>query len=697
MRTVFTRIPPAYVALGFLFSSSFVACGANTPASAPVTAPRAPVASTPPKLPGFDRLARADFNRRAVELDLPVFWRSDDDADKTLDPDELVVLFGRKPAKREEFVAQNGEFTPGFHESYERMLRPDPTGAWTAQEQARRAAVLLELSQGRPTLIENDFSRTSAAERALVSHVIEIARNIERLYAKQRGVAGLEAQIPADDPASTALFFRNQGPFCMAPKTEEDPACHALPVRVGRAVGLYPAAIQSDKKFCELLERQPNAKALLDHFSVVVPGKRPDTFAAEKYSRAFPEETRAIAESLERAAAGLGSDEAALVKYLKAAAGSFRNDDWEPANEAWVAMSPENSKFYLRVAPDEVYYEPCAWKAGFALTFARINRASVDWQARLEPSKQELENEVAALAGKPYRARTVKFKLPDFIDIVLNAGDSRAPLGGTIGQSLPNWGGVAKRGGRTVTMTNIGIDSDSQRQSSELMSSMFCAATMQKASTDPKVSLLSVILHEAAHNLGPSHDYAVNGKVSEVAFGGGMAAMLEELKAQTAALYFPARLVERKLITAADAERAYVQDVAWAFGHTAQGMYDAAGQPRHYSQLASIQLGALTQAGALRWKAEEAAANGSDRGCFDLDFTQFQPGVRALMQQVLEIKSQGDRARAEKLKATWVDADGDWKKVRALISERWLRAPKGSYVYAIHGLDEADQPKLAAP
>lgn len=694
---MFTRIPLASVAVGILFTGSFIACSASQPAPMPLEAPPAPVASTPRKVPGFDRLARADFNRRAVELDLPLFWRSDDDADGTLDPDELVVLFGRKTAARTDLVNASGAFTPSFHESYERMLRPDLTDASSAAEKARRAAVRLELSQGRPTLIESDFSRASATERALVTHVIDIARHIERLYAKQRGVAGLEAQIPPDDPASAALFFRNQSPFCVAPKTEEDPACHALPVRTGRAVGLYPAAIQSDKKFCDLLERQPNAKELLDHFSVVVPGKRPDTFAAEKYSRAYPEETRAIADSLERAAAILGNDEAALAKYLRAAAGSFRNDDWEPANEAWVAMSPDNSKFYLRVAPDEVYYEPCAWKAGFALTFARINRESVDWQARLEPIKQELENEVAALAGKPYRARTVKFKLPDFIDIVLNAGDSRSPLGGTIGQSLPNWGGVAKRGGRTVTMTNIGIDRDSQRQSRELMSSMFCPATIEKASTDPKVSLLSVVLHEAAHNLGPSHDYAVNGKVSEVAFGGGLAAMLEELKAQTAALYFPARLVERKLISAAEAERAYVQDVAWAFGHTAQGMYDAAGQPRHYSQLASIQLGVLTQAGALRWKPEEAAANGRDRGCFDLDFTQFQPGVRALMQQVLEIKASGDRARAEKLKATWVDAHDDWKKVRALITERWLRAPKGSYVYAIHGLGEAEPPKLADP
>lgn len=28
-------------------------------------------------------------------------------------------------------------------------------------------------------------------------------------------------------------------------------------------------------------------------------------------------------------------------------------------------MGATNSAWYLRVAPDEAYFEPCAWKAGF--------------------------------------------------------------------------------------------------------------------------------------------------------------------------------------------------------------------------------------------------------------------------------------------------------------------------------------------
>jgi hypothetical protein len=657
--------------------------GASTPAApAPALVAEAPRAQPAPPSGQFNRLARADFNRLAVENDAPLFWRNDDDGDKDLDPDELAITWGHKFSERRLFVEPAG-FTDLFRGYYADMLKTPDESQLPPEERARRAAVRAELAQGRPTLIESDFSKAAPAEVSLLRRLLDVARTIEQIYMKQKGTYELSPQPSELDLASRALFRRNQGPFCVAPKTEADPACFALRARVPRVVGLYPRELQADKKFCEKLERQPNGKALMDHFSVVVPGPKPNSFAAQKYSQAYASEVESIARLLEAAAGELGGTEAALKKYLVAAAGSFRSDDWEPANEAWVAMSPANSKYYLRVGPDEVYYEPCAWKAGFGLTFARINPDSAAFLAMLDPIKQELENEVASLAGRPYRVRDVKFKLPDFIDVVLNAGDARAPLGGTKGQSLPNWGGVARRGGRTVLMTNIATDADSQAETRKLMSSLFCKATLAKASTDPKISTLSVVLHEAAHNLGPSHDYAVNGKPSEAAFGGGLAATLEELKAQTAALYFPRRLVEKRLISGEDAERGHIQDVAWAFGHVAQGMYTAEGEPRHYSQLASIQLGRLAEARALVWKADELAGNDQDRGCFELDFASFDGAVSALMKEVLEIKAKGERARAEKLKQQWVDADNAWKQTRASIAERWLRAPKASFVYSI--------------
>jgi len=50
---------------------------------------------------------------------------------------------------------------------------------------------------------------------------------------------------------------------------------------------------------------------------------------------------------------------------------------------------------------------------------------------------------------------------------------------------------------------------------------------------------------------------------------------------------------------------------------------------------------------------------------------------------VLGIKGRGDKEAALKLKAEYCDADGDYKKQREIISERWLRSPKTSFVYSI--------------
>jgi hypothetical protein len=634
--------------------------------------------------PSYNQVLRFDFNRLAQERFLPLFWRADANANRTLDPDELVVLWGPHGAKRADYVGPGG-FTPAFDEAYRAISTKAVAPAGLAPDEARRRELVrLELSQGAPTLVETDLSARSDEDRAIAGHLLDAATSIERLFALQRGTSALEAKVSQGDPASRAMFHRNQGPWCEAPKTQQDPSCSALPGPAPRRVsGLYPAALQEDPKFCERLSREPNAAALSDHFSVVVAGD--GGFVAVPYPQAWKDEMESVAVALDAAAQAVTSpDEAALKAALTASATAFRTNDWEPANAAWVAMGANNSKWYFRVAPDEVYSDPCGWKAGFALQLARINPESLEWQQRLEPVKGELERALATLAGPPYRARAVHFKLPDFIDVVLNAGDQRSPHGATIGQSLPNWGKVAERGGRTVVMTNLYTDADSQRQLKVQMASLFCAATMARATTEAAPATMSTVLHEAAHNLGPSHDYRAKGKTDDEAFGGPLASMMEELKAQTSALYFADWLAQKKLITRALAEQAHVRDVAWAFGHISRGMYDGGGNPKAYSQLASIQLGWLRQGGAFEWKAQEKAANGADVGCFELDLgAKWSRSLDALAKRVLTAKATGDRPAAEKLKADFVDDTGEWRALREEISKRWLAAPKATFVYSL--------------
>ncbi|MEO8307544.1 MAG: hypothetical protein ABI616_05845 [Pseudomonadota bacterium] len=636
----------------------------------------------------YNSLGRIDFNRRAAEELLPLFWSEDKNNDATLQPDELAVLWGLADDDASVWVA-NGSFTPKFVDAYARLRQPPAAG--TGPEAQRLRLVRDELAQGVVTLVHTDVSKDSPAEQQMVQHLMRVAVLIEKLYARQNGVLEIEAQIPREDVASRAMFHRNQSPFCEAPRTEKIAACNALAVIPKRISGLYPAVIQQEPGFCQRMEKAANAAQLTGHFNIVTGGVEPATWKAVPFPTAWAGDMSAVATELRAAADGFADAEPALVAYLRAAADSFASNDWEPANRAWVAMNAMNSRWYARIGPDEVYFDPCAWKGGFALQLARINPDSIAWQEKLEPHKAAMEQQIAKMAGSPYKARNVQFKLPDFIDVVLNAGDQRNPSGATIGQSLPNWGPVAAAGGRTVAMTNLYTDPDSRERAAKLQSSVFCKASDALHATTGKEEVLDSLLHEAAHNLGPSHDYKVAGKTAPQAFGGPLASTLEELKAQNSSLYLLSLLESRGVLQPDEVLRTLRGGLAWAFGHISRGMYAADGTPRNYSHLAAIQIGSFMEAGALTWVAQ-MAANDKDMGCLQVDYAKLPVAVEKLEVTVLGIKARADRKGAETLLAKYVDDKDDaYAGVKAAITERYLRSPKASFVYSVSGLSAKAQ------
>ena len=627
-------------------------------------------------------LARDDLNRLAARLNLPLFWRADADGDGKVAPDEVVGLLFH-PTKGQ-WVA-DGWFTPAFLDAYDRMVavaaETDPHAALAEPERTRRRLIDQELDQGYPTLVYNDLIALGPEDRLFLTHMLAAGALIDELYEVQRGSAALAAQLPADDPASASVFRRNHGVGCIQPATESDPLCSAIPGSPAQPVDAYPAALQAEPDFCDALAAHEGAESLLAPFSVVL--EVDGDVVPQPYTEAYAEAMTAVARELRAAVDALEpiETEAALRIYLRTAADSFESNDWEPADEAWSRMNAENSAWYVRAAPDETYWEPCARKAGFHLTLARINTDSLNWQQRLGTVQQEMEDTLAAMVGEPYVAREVTFHLPDFIDIVTNHGDDRDAWGATLGQSLPNWGPVANEGrGRTVAMTNLYTDPDSLRVHRDQAEALLDAATMATATDDPEADLLGTILHEAAHNLGPAHEYEVDGKTDDEVFGGPLATTMEELKAQTAALWYVDFLLDRGLITPEFARQSYAASIRWCFNHISRGMYTDSGRPKPYAHVSALHVGMLMDAGVMRWNPEAPAANGRDRGAFSIDFEAMPAAVDAMMKQVGTIKATGDKAGAEALVARHVDGE---MVPQAVIAERVRRHPKATFVYAL--------------
>ena len=614
--------------------------------------------------PSLDELSRGEFNRIALRMNLPLLWAEDADGDEAVDPDEVrsLLFYGPAPA-----WVEDGAFTADFRSTFAAMVE---AAYAPAPGEERAQLVRQELDSAALTVVETDVSSLEESERRIVERMVTLASEIDRIYARQTGMAGITGVSGTED---LSLFRRNWGVDCRGAATEANPACTAL-AGATQTVDVYPAAMQASEGFCATLESHAESGALLAPFTVVE--ERDGALVAVPYTEHYAEPMQRIAASLREGAAELPETESALAAYMRAAADSFESNNWEPADEAWAAMNVNNSRWYLRIGPDEVYWDPCSRKAGFHLTFARINRDSLRWQEALTPLRTDMEQALAGLS-EHYDARDVAFHVPDFIDIVLNAGDDRDAFGATIGQSLPNWGPVSEEGrGRTVAMSNLYRDPDSLARGRQTVSALLDAESMALYTDAAEPGLLSTILHEATHNLGPE---LVNGQDPAEVFGGGLASMLEELKAQSGALFFIDMLRERGVLSEELARQTYVDSITWAFGHISRGMYTPSGQRKAYSQLAAIQIGFLMDAGVVSWNAEATAANGTDTGCFHIELAGLVPHVRQLMTQVIDGYASGDRAAIEALAARYVD--GDVVPMQP-IAERFQRQPRGSLVYA---------------
>src|SRR5207244_7691617 len=114
--------------------------------------------SRQPSIENTRQLTREDFNRRAAEKFLPLFWREDTNRDDRIQPNELAVLWGYGDSDWSHWITPQQQFTAQFDEAYRAMLEPGPPASNPAEER-RHKLVLDELAQGRPTLVETDLSR----------------------------------------------------------------------------------------------------------------------------------------------------------------------------------------------------------------------------------------------------------------------------------------------------------------------------------------------------------------------------------------------------------------------------------------------------------------------------------------------------------------------------------------------------------
>jgi hypothetical protein len=133
---------------------------------------------------------------------------------------------------------------------------------------------------------------------------------------------------------------------------------------------------------------------------------------------------------------------------------------------------------------------------------------------------------------------------------------------------------------------------------------------------------------------------------------------MDELWAQTAALWLTGFLLEKGVLTREDARRYWTGSILWAFRHVAEGMTTPKGVPKTYSQIAAVQVGSFVEAGALRWVEAPDPVMGRPAGRFAIDYDRLPGAVEALLGATGRAVAAGDARAAQALVDRYVSGPG---------------------------------------
>lgn len=587
------------------------------------------------------------FNQLAVRLDLPLFWVGDANGEGAPDPDEIRTLLFY-PGSDTDWT-RDGQFTPAFLAAAERILRADrePSPA-----DVRLELVESELDAGSPTLVATDTAGWTDAERSFLAHMERAARLIDSLYARQLGLDPMLAMVASDDAPSQSLFRRNWGPWCLTLTLRNDRRCSAIAGdRSGSVLGVYPASLQQTRAdveaLCPRLSADPEAASLLDPYTIVL--EAGGRLAAARYTAAYEDQARAIQIELRAATDALHRAGASVTftDALSSMGASFDRDRSPIAH----TLFDEASGWFLEIGATGSNWDWCRHKAAFRMTLGRRDDRHVGTFIELAAVVQAAASSAASttLATDPRAPSSTAVPLDLVpIDIVLQAGASRWPLGALVGETTRH---------REYVFTNLGSDGLSRARRSRETRSLFDATSLRAAGDSLDARATAIGLHELAH--------ALDTDASPVS-----SRVFVELRADALALVLSSAL--------APPRRQSVQ-----LELLREAVYGAARPPEtaasDYQAAAAVELGLLLETDALRWDATAPSADESQTGAFVLDFDRIGTAGQGLLRRAIELtRADGAAERAtlleRYLRGTTVPIEP--------ITQRLGSSPEPNYVYS---------------
>ncbi len=517
-----------------------------------------------------------------------------------------------------------------------------------------------------PVRLDPDLSHLTEGERKAVAKLIEAGKIFQDLYELQRHPDALKARKELErvdklqgGSAATknllTLYRLFQGPIATTLENKREPF---LPVEGTRPEkNVYPWGVTKEEIAAFLTANPDKRDSILDLRTVVrrstVPNLKRDlnqlrkypvldalhpglaaewqrllakpdakAFYAAPYSVAYADELIRAHGLLNEAADAVHKDDEEFARFLRNRSRDLLSDDYESGDAAWITGRFKNLNAQIgsyEVYDDEIY----GVKSFFAFSLLSTRRQETEALRKAMQGLQDLENSL------PYKNhKKIKEDIPVGVyDVIADFAQSR---GGNTATILPNESYLARRYGRTILLrANIMRNPDLFQGSSRTWEAAMDQAHKDELTSD--AGFYRTLWHEVGHYLGV--DRTKTGEDLDVALQ-DTSSLLEEMKADLVALYVAEALRKQGYYTADQLRSLY----AGGISRVLQNNKPRRDQPYNTMQL--MQWNFFLENGVLSFD------NATKK--LKINYGKYHDVVGKLLEKVLEVQYQGDKAGADR-------------------------------------------------
>src|SRR4029077_18409419 len=320
----------------------------------------------------------------------------------------------------------------------------------------------------------------------------------------------------------------------------------------------------------QYVKEHPDQKAAIyDQFAIV--RWQQEKLEGVPYRIAFRAFLEPAAEAL-RAAAAL-SDDAAFAKFLRLRAVALLSDDYFRSDLAWLEL--KNPKFDIIFAPYETYMDGLLGVKGSYGAAVMVRNESESKKLELFQKYVPEIQDALPLAAEDRPSKQGLETPMEVMDTPFRAGDLIHGYQ-AVADNLPNDPRVHEQKGSKKLFFKNFMDARVNYVIIPVARQML--RTDQAARVSGEGYLLSTIMHEIAHGLGPAFARTASGKVSIRESVGPIYGGLEEAKADVTGMFGLKCLVDRGALPQAKLEEFYASYVGGMFRTVRFGVAEAHGQ-----------------------------------------------------------------------------------------------------------------------